>query len=370
MGRSRTKVIAIVGAVVRSILPIILALLVSAVVMLLIGSNPGHFLAGVWTYGVMGSNWQRSLALTAPLVIVAVGLIVAFRGQLWNLGASGQYLLGAVVASGLGPHLFAVMPTWAAVIILFLVAALVGAIWSLIPAILKARYGTNEIITSLVMSFIAIGVVNLLIKGPLKNPNVGEPQTTVIGDEYLLPYVPGTEIHVGFIFAILLAIGAQFVLTRTSFGLKTDILGASSKAARHVGIRSTLMVVVLFAVSSACIALAGAVDILGQFTYQRANWDPNYGMAVLPFVFLARLNPLGSVPFVAFYAVLATGGTLAAQRAGLNVDFLLVIVGLILIFMTITEFVNDRRRLGQKYLSPALKRTLKQPFDRLAGVSR
>jgi len=353
----------IVDGLVRSILPVILALIVAGLIILAMGSNPLDFFAGVWTYGITGSNWQRSLVLMAPLVIVAVGLIIAFRGQLWNLGYNGQYLLGAVVASGFGPYLFAALPAWLATIIIFLGALVVGAVWSLIPAILKARYGTNEIITSLVMSFIGVGIANLLIKGPFKDPSTPQPQTAVIPDDQLLPYIPGTAIHIGLLIAIVLAIVAQFVFTRTSFGLRMDIFGASPKAARHVGINSTWMVILLFALSSALIAFAGAIDVLGQYSYQRANWDPHYGDAVMPFVFLARLSPLAAIPLVAFYAVLATGGTLAAQQAGLNVDFLLVIVGLILIFMTITEYVGEKRRLGQSYLPPGLRRTLLRPFQ-------
>ncbi|MCS5713565.1 ABC transporter permease [Herbiconiux sp. CPCC 205716] len=343
---------------VRSVVPVLLALIVSALIMLAIGASPTEFFAGVWKYGVTGDNWQRSLVLMAPLVIVAVGLIVAFRGQLWNLGYNGQYLLGAVVASGLGPVLFGVMPAALATLIVFVVAVLAGAVWSLVPAILKARYGTNEIITSLVMSFIAVGVVNLLIKGVFKDPATTTPQTVVIPDDQLLPYIPGTEIHIGFVIAIVLAVVAQFVLSRTSFGLRVDIFGASPKAARHVGLNSTWMVILLFALSSGLIAFAGSIDILGQFSYQRADWDPRYGDAVMPLVFLARFRPIASLPFVAFYAVLATGGTLAAQQAGVNVDFLLVIVGLILLFMTITEYIGERRRLGQSYLPAGLRRTV------------
>jgi simple sugar transport system permease protein len=349
---------------VRSVVPVLLALIVSGLIMLAMGASPLDFFAGVWRYGITGSNWQRSLALMSPLLIVAIGIIVAFRGQLWNLGYNGQYLLGAVVASGLGPILYAMMPAFLATIVVFIVAMLVGAVWSLIPAILKARYGTNEIITSLVMSFIAIGVVNLLIKGVFKDPGVTTPQTAVIPEDQLLPYIPGTEIHIGFLIAIALAIVAQIVLSRTSFGLRIDIFGASPKAARHVGLNSTWMVILLFAISSGLIAFAGSVDILGQFTYQRADWDPRYGDAVMPLVFLARFRPVAAIPFVAFYAVLATGGTLAAQQAGLNVDFLFVIVGLILLFMTITEYIGNRRALGQSYVPAGLKRTVLQPFTR------
>jgi simple sugar transport system permease protein len=106
------------------------------------------------------------------------------------------------------------------------------------------------------------------------------------------------------------------------------------------------------------------VDVLGLWAYVRANWNPGYGDTVIPFVFLARLNPLAVVPFVAFYAVLSTGGDLAAQQASLPTDFLLVLVALILLFMTVIEYLGRRRDLGQSYLTPGLKEALRRPLVR------
>lgn len=356
------------NAVVRAVLPVVLALVVAGLIIAAMGKNPFDFFWGVWKYGVTGTNWQDSLVLMAPLLIIAVGLIFAFRGQLWNLGYAGQYLLGSVVAAGFAPILTPVLPGWAVMVIVLIGSVLVGAAWSLLPAILKARFGTNEIITSLVMSFIAEGVVNLLIKGPFRDPKVPAPQTAVIDGNALLPFLGDTRVHIGVIIAIVLAVAAQFLFSRTAFGVRLDVFGFSPKAAQHVGISSTGMVVLLFSVSGALIALAGSVDVLGHYTYQRANWNPAYGDAVMPFVFLARLSPLASIPLVAFYAVFATGGILAAQHTGLNSDFLLVVVGLILVFMTITEYVGEKRRLGQSYLPTGLRVTLFEPFRRLGLV--
>jgi len=350
----------VVDALVRSILPVVLALVVAGLIMLAMGSNPIDFYAGVWKYGLTGNNWQDSLRLMAPLMIIALGLIVAFRGQLWNLGYNGTYLLGSVVAAGFGPVLYPVMPGWIVTAILIVGAILIGAIWSILPAVLKARFGTNEIITSLVMSFIAIGVVNLLIKGPMHDPNpkVTAPQTATIPKADLLPVLDSTRVHIGVVIAIVLALVAQFVLSRTSFGVRLDVFGSSPKAAQHVGISRSWMIVLLFCMSGALIALAGSIDVLGNVTYQRANWNPAYGDAVMPFVFLARLSPLAAIPLVAFYSVFANGGINAARSVGLNSDFLLVVVGLILVFMTITEFVGAKRRLGQSYLPPGMRQTV------------
>jgi len=200
------------------------------------------------------------------------------------------------------------------------------------------------------MSFIAMGCANLLIKGPFQDPQLTVPQTRAIDTGFMLPYLPGTRVHVGVVIALVLVVVFHFVLTRTSFGLRIDILGANPRAAAHAGIRVRRLTVVVLLLSTGMIALSAAIDMLGLWGYARADWNPGYGDKILPFVFLARLNPLGSIPLVACYAVLATGGTLAAQRAGLSVDFLLIIVALILFFMTVIELLGTRRDLGRSYL--------------------
>lgn len=367
MSATRSRAASIATSVGRAVIPVLLALVAGGLIILAMGKDPIAFYAKIITYGLLGDNWMRSIVLMAPLLLIAVGLIVVFRGQLWNLGYGGQFLLGAVVVAGVGPALLETLPWALAVLVLLAGAAAIGAAWTIIPALLKARYGTNEIITSLVMSFIGIGVVNLLIKGPMKDETQPIPQTNVIPDAWMLPFIGGTEIHVGVLLALVLAVVFHFLMNRTSFGLRMSIFGASPKTAQHVGISSTKMIIVLFLISGALIGLAGGVAILGQESYQRANWNPHYGDAVMPFVFLARLNSLAVIPLVGFYAVLATGGILAAQQTGLNVDFLLVIVGLILVFMTITEFISSRREAGQSYLPAGLKRSASGLVGTLAG---
>ncbi|MFC4222598.1 putative B6 ABC transporter permease subunit 2 [Lysinibacter cavernae] len=338
----------------RTCLPIVLALIASAVLLLALGQNPLSFFGDILYYGLAGNGWQRSLTLMAPLLLVALALIVVFRGKLWNLGYDGQFLLGAVLIAGVGPSLVVVVPLWLALPLLCIGAMIVSASWTVVPAALKAVYGTNEIITTLMMSFIGVGLANMLIKGPFQDPNVIVPQTRVLPLETMLPYIPGTRVHVGLIIALVVVVAAHVVLTRTSVGLRLDVFGANPKAAHHVGIRSRPMIMALFAISGALIGLAAAVDLLGQWGFLRTNWNPAYGAAVMPFVFLARLNPLGSVPLIGLYSVLSTGGTLAAHESGLSVDFLLIIVALILVFMALIEFLGTRRSLGQSYLPPGL----------------
>ncbi len=350
----RSRLNAGLQVLIRTIAPLLLALAATGGVIWAMGVNPVQFYGDIIALGLGGTGWQKSLTLMAPLQLIALGLIIAFRAQLWNLGYSGTYLLAAAVVAGTAPTIMQAVPFLLGVLLLLAMALAVGAAIGFLPALLKAKYGTNEIVTSLMMSFIAIGAANLLVKGPFQDPGVTVPQTRVLDLGLMLPFIPGTRIHVGFVIALVIVLAFHVILTRSAFGLKIDVLGASPKAATHAGINVKRLIVVVFLLSSGMIALAGAIDMLGLWGYMRTGFNPTYGDKILPFVFLARLNPLGSIPLVAFYAVLATGGTIAAQQVGLSVDFLLIIVALILFFMTLIELIGTRRDLGKSYLPAGL----------------
>jgi general nucleoside transport system permease protein len=348
--------------VIRSVVPVLLALIAGGLLLLALSRNPFTFYGQVWKGGIQNGAWQDSAILMAPLLLIAAGLTVIFKANIWNLGYDGQFLLGAAFVSGWGPSLVSTVPLALALPLLFLIAGLAGAIWTLIPALLKARYGTNEIITTLMTSFIGVDIANILIKGPFQDPAVTIPQTRVLPFDKMLPNIPGTRIHVGLLVALTAILVVHYVLTRTSWGLRLQIMGANPRAARHFGINLKRLTVTVFLTSGLLIGLSAAADILGLWGYARANWNPAYGDTVIPFVFLARLNVLAVVPFIAFFAVLSTGGDLAAAQVNLPTDFLLVLVGLILLFMTVIEWFGRSRPLGSSYLTPGLRQAFKRPL--------
>lgn len=361
-GRSR-RVAAGRNLLIRSLIPVILALIAGGVLLAILGHNPFTFYANIWQFGIQQGSWEDSAMRAAPLLLIGVGLTIVFRANIWNLGYDGQFLIGAALICGIAPHLASV-PNVVSLVVLFLVAMAAGAAWTIIPAFLKARYETNEIITTLMMSFIGVGVANLLVKGPFQDPTVNIPQTRVIPLDHMLPSIPGTRIHVGVLVALAAAFIAAFVLKRTAFGLRLHVLGANPRAAAHVGLNVRRLIVVAFLVSGALVGAAAAADILGVWGYMRANWNPGYGDTVIPFVFLARLNPLALIPYIAFFAVLSNGGDLAASNANLPTDFLLVLVALILLFMTVIEYFGRRHDLGGSYLTPGLRKALHVPLLR------
>lgn len=328
---------------VTSVGPIILAFVASGILLAILGRDPIAFYRDILQAGVLrASGLQDSITRMAPVLLIGAGLIVAFRASLWNLGGDGQYLLGAALVAGIGPWLMTVVAWPIALVILALVAVAAGALWTIPSGFLKARYGINEIVTTLMMSFIGTAIANILVKGPFKGPAM-VPQTAVIPPDAMLPSLFGTTIDLGAPLALIVVLVVHVVLTRTAFGTRLDVLGASPRAAVHLGIEVPRLIIVAFLVSGGLIGLAAFVDIAGVFGYMRSDWDPAYGLKVVPLVFLARLNVLAMIPLAAFFGVLSIGGEYATRRADLPSDFLLVFLGLMFLFMVVTQYFTNAR---------------------------
>jgi general nucleoside transport system permease protein len=340
----------------RSILPLVLAVGTGAIVLTAIGVDPIQYYKDIYSGGIQFGAWQDSVMRMAPLLLMAVGLIVVFRAGIWNLGMDGQFLLAGAIVSGVAPLLEHHVPNTLNLVVMFLLAGAVGAAWTIVPAVLKARYELNEIITTLMMTFIGIDLAQILVKGPFQDPATTTPQTRTLDFQALLPAVPGTRIHVGIFVAAFAALLVWFVLSRTSFGLRLQVLGASVRAARHMGLDVPRLIVGSFLVSGLFVGLAAASEILGIWGYQRSDYNPAFGLWVVPLVFLARLHPLGVIPYVFLLAVVSIGGDYAAQNANLTPRFTLLLVGLTLLFMALTEWLARRRDLGGSYLPAAAAR--------------
>ena len=333
----------------RVVLPIFLALVVGAIILLAFGKDPIAYYSYVVDRGLFRwTGLQATLTRAAPLLLIAAGLIVAFRAGIWNLGVDGQFLLGAVMTAALSPMLIGAMPAWIAITLCFVVAFAVGMVWSIIPAFLKAVYGVNEIITTLMMSFLGVSLANVLIKIAFNDPSTTVPQTVTLPVEDRLPRLFDTTVHSGIIIALVVVVLVHLMMTRTSLGLKLQVVGANPRAAVHAGLNVVKLTFVTFALSAGLAGLAGAVEILGVWGNVRADWNPAYGMLVIPIVFLARFNGLAVIGLVLFFAVLMIGGESASRRVGVPQFYVLVLVALLLIFMALVEFLGHRWRMRTK----------------------
>jgi len=339
----------VLQSTVRIVLPILLALLVGAVLLIALGKDPLAYYGYIVKRGLFSpTGIQASVTRMAPLLLIAAGLIVAFRAGLWNLGVDGQFLLAAVCVAALAPKLVSFAPLLIAMVVSFAVAMVVGAAWSLIPAFLKARHGINEIISTLMMSFLGVSFANVLIKIPFNDPTTTVPQTATLPVEDRLFRLGDTTIHWGVPLAVVVVIATHFFMERTALGLKLQIVGANPSTAAHSGLDVKRLTFVAFALSAGLAGLAGAVDVLGVHGTIRADWNPAYGILVIPLVFLARFNGFAVIAFVFFFAVLMIGGESAARRLGVPSFFVLVLVALLMLFFAVIEFLDHarRRRVG------------------------
>jgi simple sugar transport system permease protein len=333
------------AAVLRVAVPVLAALVVGGLILLVLGKDPLAYYGFVVRRGLLTwGGFQETLTRMAPLLLIASGLIVAFRAGLWNLGGDGQFLLAAVITAALGPALIQFLPRGATLALCMLASMLVGAVWSLIPAILKARYGVNEIITSLMMSFLGTSFANVLVKLFFRDPSTTVPQTRDLPVADRLPRLFDTTVHAGVVIALLVVILVHLMMTRTAFGLRLQVVGANPKAAVHAGLKVGWLTVATFAVSAGLIGLAGSVEILGVWGTVRADWNPAFGLLVVPIVFLARFNGFAVIGFTLFFSALMIGGESAARRVGVPQHYVLVLVALLLLFLGVVEYLDHLRR--------------------------
>lgn len=328
--------------------PILAAFILCGFALLLAGVDPFAYYAFVIERGVLSpQGLQQTLTRMAPLLLHAASLIIAFRAGIWNLGGDGQFLLGAVMAAAVAPVLITVLPDWVTLPVCMVLAMLVGAAWTLIPALLRAYQGVNEIITTLMMTFLGTSFANVLVKLAFLDPATTVPQTRTLPVADRLPWLFGTTISSGLLIGLVAVIAVHVVMTRTAFGLKLRTVGANAKAALHAGLPVSALTVAVFALSGALAGLGGATDILGVFGNVRADWNPAYALAVVPLVFLARFNGYAAIAFVFFYAVLDIGGESAARRLGVQQHFTLVLVATMFILLALAEWLDHRRRAAK-----------------------
>lgn len=330
----------------RVLLPVLLALLAGALILWILGKDPLAYYGYVIERGLFrASGLEATITRAAPLLLIGAGLIVAFRAGIWNLGVDGQFLLAAVFTAALAPVLAQSLPDWLTWLVCFAVAMTIGAAWSLLPALLKARYGINEIITTLMMSFLGISLANVLVKLVFNDSETTVPQTLTLPVVDRLWRLFDSTVNVGILLAVAVILAVHHMMTRTAFGLRLQIVGANPRAAVHAGLDVGLLTYATFALSAGLAGLGGAVDILGVYGNVRADWNPGYGLLVVPLVFLARFNGYATLLFVFFFSVLAIGGESAARRLGVPNFFVLVLVGLLLIFLALVEYLDHQRRL-------------------------
>jgi ABC-type uncharacterized transport system permease subunit len=315
------------------ILSILLALAIGAIIIALTGANPWEAYREMFL-GAFGSGYALSetLVKTIPLILCSLGVGMAFRATLWNIGAEGQLYMGAFAAGGVALA-FPQGQGWWLIPLMLVSSFAAGALWGLIPGYLKARLNVNEIITSLLLNYVAILFFQYWIYGPWKDPmGYGFPYTAPFGEGAWLPAFLGTRIHMGLAFALLAAIVIYFFLKSTRIGYEIRVIGENPQAARYAGMNIPGTILLVFAISGGLAGLAGMGEVSGVIHRLQPAISPGFGYTAIIVAWLSRLDPWLTVLVSFLFGGLLVGGY-SVRAFGLSESLTLVIQGLILFFL-------------------------------------
>lgn len=276
----------------------------------------------------------------APILLIAVGLSVCFQGKVWNIGAEGQFTIGAIFGSAVALG-FPSINNYSLLLLSLIAGVLGGAIWASISALLKVGFHANEILTTLMLNYIAISVLNYLVHGVLKDPQgFNFPESAPFGEfASLQPLIAGTRLHFGVILAIVAAVLIWGVLRQTFFGFSVRVIGSSAKAAVYAGIESDRIIWLTLLISGGLAGLAGVCEVLGPIGQLRPSISPGYGYTAIIAAFIGRLNPLGIILSSLLIALLYVGSELVQIKLGLPLALAGMFQGILFFFLLAADIL-------------------------------
>jgi ABC-type uncharacterized transport system permease subunit len=305
--------------------------------------NPFFAIAKIFQ-GSFGSiyGFKETITKAIPLILIGGGLALVFRGRFWNIGAEGQLLMGAIFGTwtglNLGPHL----PTAVIIPLIFVSGFIGGALWGLIPAILKVKLSINEVISTLMLNYICAEFLTLLITGPWKGKSkFGLPYTDNLPDHAVLSLIPGSRIHyLTLLVAVVMMIGLWVLIYRTKFGYEVRVIGENPEAAKYAGIDFFKTTVMIMIISGGLAGIAGVGEVAGihhHLSYPRSI-SSGYGFTAIIVAWLAKLNPLGVLVSGLFFAGILVGGDAIQIKLGLPAASVDVFNGTLLFFLIMGNF--------------------------------
>jgi general nucleoside transport system permease protein len=323
-------------ALISPLIAIGLTIATMVILFAILGKNPVLALRVYFIDPLTDSYSLQELVVKAtPLVMIAVGLSLCYLANVWNIGAEGQFLMGAVAGSWLAvkTHGMDVGP-WVLPVMLLLGAA-GGALYALIPAICKVKFGASEILTSLMLVYVADLFLDYLVRGPWRDPNgFNFPTTAEFDPVATVPIlIDGGRLHLGAIIALVVVAAASVLLSRMIKGFEIRVVGAAPRAARFGGFNSNQLILLTFAISGALSGLAGIIEVAGPVGHLQPGFSPGYGFTAIIVAFLGRLNPVGILIAGLFLALTFIGGEQAQIAMKIPLDVTKVFQGILLFYV-------------------------------------
>jgi len=337
--------------VVSSIAAIGLALGVGAVLIAIAGVNPLQAYSVLFNEALLNYyGLGNTLTKAAPLLLTALGVLIALKAGQFNIGGEGQIYMGGLGSAIAGLYLPG-LPLWLHVPLALACGFGLGALWGLIPGYLKAFRGVNEVITTLLLNYVAQYFVSYLVSGPMLAPNAPSPFSPPLAPTAQLPIIlPQTQAHAGIFVAIAMTLLGWIILTYTPFGYQIEAVGQNPTAARYAGMAVRRTVIAALAIAGGLAGLAGAGEVMGLRYRLFENFSPGYGFNAIAIAILSRGNFAGLTLIALFFGALRSGANVMQRSAGVPVTIVDAIQGLTVLFIAIS-LVVERRLLKPRLAS-------------------
>ena len=328
------------------IIAVLFALLVGAIVLAATGHSPFEAYAAVLT-GAFGDIYGIGQTFTqaTPIIFTALAFLFAFKCGLFNIGAEGQLLMGGLTAALVGISTTG-LPAFVHLPLALIAGAAGGALWGLFPAVLKAKLGANEVITTLMLSYVAVGITSYMVAYPIKAPGM-VPQTVLIATSAELPGIlPPTQLSASFIIALISAGMVAYLLERTTIGYEIRAIGLNTKAAESGGISIKRGIILALVISGALAGLGGAGEILGVHHRFIDGFSPGYGWDGLAVALIGGLNPYGAIFAAVFIGALRSGGQAMSRSTGVPLDIVFILQALVIFFVAAPRLIKYLLKRG------------------------
>ena len=337
-------------------LSLVAALLLGAIMMLALGANPITGYNALIVGAFDGSYALGSTAVrAAPLLLVAVGICVAFRANVFNIGGEGQLAMGGLASSATAlalPNL----PSIELIPLVLLAGAAGGAAWGAIPGAFKAYFNVNEILSTIMLNLVAVQIMNWLLAGPMvdktQNSTYGLiPETRLLPRASWLPIlIPNTQLHLGVLIAVVVAVGVWVLIYRTSFGFRIQAVGLSRDASRYAGMPVKRTMTLAMTISGAMCGLAGALLVFGSISHRMVTdgsitgFTGSDGFNGIVVALFGALNPLWTIISAFLFGGLLVGGDALQVATGVPADMVTALEGLVVVFVVSLEYMRRRSR--------------------------
>ncbi|MFO7805469.1 MAG: ABC transporter permease [Paracoccaceae bacterium] len=332
------------------LLAVVLTMIFGGILFAALGKNPISAISAIFYEPLFGefSFYYRPqlLVKAAPLILIAIGLSFGFRAGVWNIGAEGQYIVGAITGAAVGLALY---PAETRLIfpLMVVAGALGGWAWGMIPGLLKVKFGANEILVSLMLVYVAEQLVAAMALGPLRSPEgrgfPGSRNLSQWASSANPELMAGTGVHWGVVAALIAVIFAYITLSRHIFGFQVRLTGQSPRAARFAGVNPGRMVLACMGISGALAGLAGLFEVTGPSGQITIDFNVGYGFTAIIVAFLGRLHPVGILLAGGLMALTYIGGEIAQSNLGLPGAAVQLLQGMLLFFLLAVDVMTNYR---------------------------